>query len=135
MDVGDPSNMERLRKMIGEADVLRDCLGVLSVDDEQIAAEIHKNHAEFGFATCPHTATATYTWRQFDAAMRRADDWILVATAHPAKFETIVEPLIGATVPLPPELADILARPSHSVAIGPDLGELAAAMDEHFADE
>ena len=29
MDVGDPSNMERLRKLIGDADVLRERLGVL----------------------------------------------------------------------------------------------------------
>lgn len=135
MDVGDPSNMERLRKMIGEADVLRDCLGVLSVDDTQIEAEIRRDYAEFGFATCPHTATATHTWRQFDEEMRRANDWILVATAHPAKFETIVEPLIGTAVPLPEELAEILARPSHSVPIAPDLDELAAAMDEYFDNE
>jgi threonine synthase len=135
MDVGDPSNMERLRKMIGEADVLRECLGVLSVDDRQIEAEIRRDYAEFGFATCPHTATASHTWRQFDEEVRRADDWILVATAHPAKFETIVEPLIGTAVPLPEELAEILARPSHSVTIAPELDELAATMDEYFENE
>ena len=43
MDVGDPSNMERLRSMLGEADVLRDCLGVVSVDDEQIEAQIRRD--------------------------------------------------------------------------------------------
>jgi len=134
MDVGDPSNMERLRNLIGEADVLRDCLGVLSVDDEQIEASIRKDFAEFGFATCPHTATASHTWRQFDAELRTANDWILVATAHPAKFETIVEPLIGETVPLPDELADILSRPSRCESIEPHLGSLAAAMGAHFAD-
>jgi len=132
MDVGDPSNMERLRNLLGEADVLRDRLGVLSVDDEQIKAEIRRDFEEFGFATCPHTATATHAWRQMDEALRTAHDWILVATAHPAKFETIVEPLIGETVPLPEELAEILARPSRSIAIAPELAALATAMDEFF---
>ncbi len=132
MDVGDPSNMERLRSMLGEAEVLRDCLGVRSVEDAQIEAEIKRDYAEFGFATCPHTATATHTWRQFDAQMRSQNDWILVATAHPAKFETIVEPLIGTAVPLPDELAEILSRPSRSVAIDADLDALAMAMTEHF---
>ncbi len=132
MDVGDPSNMERLRSIIGEVDVLRDCLGVLGVDDEQIEAEIQRNFAEFGIAICPHTATATHAWRQLDEEIRSANDWILVATAHAAKFETIVEPLIGATVPLPDELADILSRPSRSLAIIPELAALAAAMQEHF---
>ena len=134
MDVGDPSNMERLRNIIGEANVLRDCLGVLSVDDEQIEASIRKDYAEFGFATCPHTATASHTWRQFDEELRTTNDWILVATAHPAKFDTIVEPLIGETVPLPDELADILSRPTRCESIEPHLESLAAAMEAHFAD-
>jgi len=133
MDVGDPSNMERLRNIIGEANVLRDCLGVLSVDDEQIEASIRKDYAEFGFATCPHTATASHTWRQFDEELRTTTDWILVATAHPAKFDTIVEPLIGETVPLPHELADILSRPTRCESIEPHLESLAAAMEAHFA--
>ena len=63
MDVGDPSNMERLRNIIGDAEVLRDCLGVLSVDDDAIRAGIRQDFADFGFATCPHTATATHSWR------------------------------------------------------------------------
>jgi threonine synthase len=132
MDVGDPSNMERLRSIIGDAALLRDCLGVLSVDDDAIRAGIRQDFSDFGFATCPHTATATHTWRQLDPGMRSAHDWILVATAHPAKFETIVEPLIGETVPLPEELAEILSRPSRAVSIEPDLDAVAAAMDEHF---
>jgi threonine synthase len=130
MDVGDPSNMERLRKLIGEADVLRDQLGVASVSDDEIRAAIRQDFTEFGFATCPHTATATHTWRQLEPGLAKQHDWILVATAHPAKFETIVEPLIGERVPLPPELEEILSRPAHSIVIEPNLASLAAALDD-----
>ena len=132
MDVGDPSNMERLRSLVGDAEVLRDRLGVLAVTDDLIEAAIRQDYEEFGFATCPHTATATHTWRNLSDELRAGHDWILVATAHPAKFETIVEPLIGATVPLPEGLADILARPSRSVAIDADLETLGAALREFF---
>jgi threonine synthase len=128
MDVGDPSNMERLRKLVGEADVLREQLGVLSVSDVEIRASILRDFREFGFATCPHTATATHTWRQLDEELASALDWILVGTAHPAKFETIVEPIIGETVPLPPELKEILDRPAHAITIKPDLASLATAI-------
>jgi len=133
MDVGDPSNMERLRNLIGDADVLRERLGVLSVDDETIREEIRRDFEQFGFAVCPHTATATYAWRQLDESLRSQHDWILVATAHPAKFETIVEPLTGERVPLPRELAEILSRPSRSVSIEPDLQSLAGAMRDRFS--
>ncbi len=133
MDVGDPSNMERLRSLVGDAEILRERLGVLSVSDEQIRAAIRKDYDEFGFATCPHTATATHTWRKFSADLRSNHDWILVATAHPAKFETIVEPLIDDTVALPAELAEMLSRPSRCVEIAADPGALADAMSEYFA--
>ena len=100
---------------------------------EDIEAAIRRDFHEFGFATCPHTATATHTWRQLDDALKSEHDWILVATAHPAKFETIVEPLIGTSVPLPDGLADILARPSRSFAIDADLAALDAALQEFFS--
>ena len=134
MDVGDPSNMERLRALVGDADVLREHLGVLSVTDEQIKAAIRRDFAEFGFATCPHTATASHTWRQLDGELANAHDWILVGTAHPAKFETIVEPIIGETVPLPPELEEILSRPAHAFSIKADLESLAAAIGARYFD-
>ena len=40
--------------------------------------------------------------REHGAPARR---WVLVATAHPAKFREIVEPLIGRAVPVPQSLA------------------------------
>jgi threonine synthase len=133
MDVGDPSNMERLRGLLGDAEVLRDRLGVVSVDDDQIRAEIRRDFDDFGLAVCPHTATATHAWRHFDAATRAATGWILVATAHAAKFETIVEPLIGTRVPLPVALAGIMERPSRSVPIEPVLAAMYEAMAQYFA--
>jgi threonine synthase len=102
---------------------------VLSVNDQQIEESIRKDFAEFGFATCPHTATATHTWRQLDADVADAHDWILVATAHPAKFETIVEPLIGAGVPVPPELGVLLSRPTSAISIEPTLASLAKVLE------
>ena len=129
MDVGDPSNMERLRHLVGEAEVLREQLGVLSVDDDEIRASIRQDFDEFGFATCPHTATATHAWRHLDDDIARRHDWILVATAHPAKFETIVEPLIGEPVPVPPELAELLSRPAHAITIDPTLIALASELE------
>lgn len=132
MDVGDPSNMERLRGLLGDAEELRNHIGVASVSDGEIEESIRRDFAEFGFATCPHTATATKVWRDMDADERSRVDWILVATAHPAKFETVVEPLIGASVPLPPELQEILSKPSRSVNISPSIDALAESMRDRF---
>jgi threonine synthase len=55
-----------------------------------------------------------------------------VSTAHAAKFESVVEPLIGETVPLPAALAEILHRPSSETRIEPTLAALASALDQGF---
>jgi threonine synthase len=132
MDVGDPSNMERLRGLLGDAETLRQHIAVFAVEDADIQAAIRQDFDDFGFATCPHTATATHVWRHMDADCRNENDWILVATAHPAKFETVVEPLIGTRIALPPELEVILSKTSRSVMIPPTLKALTEAMHARF---
>tara|TARA_Y100000385_G_C12599520_1_gene428199 strand:- start:54 stop:560 length:507 start_codon:yes stop_codon:yes gene_type:complete len=127
MDVGNPSNMERLRHLVGDAKVLRNKIGVSSVEDNEIEEAIKKDHETFGFTTCPHTATATHVWRNLDTALQK-HHWIIVATAHPAKFETIVEPLIEEKIPMPPDLANILSKTTSAVDIEPTLGGLSDAL-------
>ncbi|MEX0707938.1 MAG: threonine synthase [Woeseia sp.] len=132
MDVGNPSNMERLIAMHGDADALAGMLRAVAVSDAEIEEQIRLNDREFGLATCPHTATATHAWRALPAAERASTDWILVATAHAAKFEAIVEPLIGRTVPVPPELQKLLERPNHAERIQPTLAALGNALASRF---
>jgi len=133
MDMGNPSNMERLRYLFGEADELNGIISAVSVSDREIEQEIRQNFSEFGLVTCPHTATATHAWRQLTDEQRSANDWILVATAHPAKFEQIVEPIIGQAIPLPEEMASILSRERRYQKIEPDLQSMTAALDQRFS--
>ena len=132
MDVGNPSNMERLRSIGGDSASLARQVRATAVDDDEIRDELLKTYREFGVAVCPHTATGLRAWRRLDEIERVEKDWLIAATAHPAKFEQIVEPVIGADVPLPQELADILARPRRFETIQPTLAALAAALDNRF---
>jgi threonine synthase len=122
MDVGAPSNFERLRWLYPEASALRAAFRATAVDDAQIRASIRRTWDAFGIAICPHTATAMSVREMMRAASDR--EVAVVATAHPAKFETIVEPLIGTRVAPPPALAALLARPSHSRPIAADYDAL-----------
>jgi threonine synthase len=132
MDVGNPSNMERVLALFGNAASLHRVVKAVSVSDRHIEEEIREGTSEFGFAICPHTATACHVYRHLSDEERRMKDWIVVATAHPAKFEQIVEPLTGQILPLPDSLRAILDRPSHSVTIEPDLASFEAALEEGF---
>ena len=81
------------------------------------------------FAICPHTATAVHALAQHRAHNQPdGATWAIAATAHPAKFESIVEPLVGADVPPPPALAALLTRPAHAEPMPPTYDGLVAAL-------
>jgi threonine synthase len=123
MDVGDPSNMERLRDLMPEFAELRRDVEAYPVSDGAIREQIAKDHSRYGRVWCPHTATAFWVYDHLPEA-RRAQSWIAVATAHPAKFEQIVEPVIGEAVPVPESLAKLLALPARAYPLKPDLQAL-----------
>ncbi len=129
MDVGNPSNMERLRWLFPEWRDLRGQVATESVTDDEIRATIRRDYRELGQTWCPHTATAACAWRRLDDS-RRKERWVLVATAHPAKFNDIVEPLIGAAIPVPAALAALLALPSQQKLVDPTLADLRGALEE-----
>jgi len=125
MDVGDPSNMERLFALYPDREaLLRDACSA-SFDDATIRDAIARGPAEWGRVWCPHTATAVRLREQLSR-----EDWVVVATAHPAKFETVVEPLIGRSIEPPPRLAELLDRPRHVVEIDPEVDALARGLAE-----
>ena len=128
MDVGDPSNMARLLAFAGDAAAVRRCVRAQSVDDAAIREEIAGTYRESGRIACPHTATALHVLRTMPEDERAGRDWIVVATAHPAKFERIIEPIIGRTVEVPATLAALLDRPAHATDIEPCLEDLAAIL-------
>ena len=124
MDVGDPSNMERLRALYPQLQDLRAAVSACSVSDEEIRARIRAGFRDHGQMWCPHTATAAEAWERLSPARRRERRWVLVSTAHAAKFREIVEPLIGRDVPVPETLARLFARPTQYIEIDATLAAL-----------
>ena len=129
MDVGSPSNLERLTAMYPDALALRSAISAVSIDDGAIRARIRADHERYGAIWCPHTATAAEAFVRLDAARRQAGHWVLVATAHPAKFREIVEPLIGRPVPVPESLERLFKRPAHFAEIDATMPALCAALE------
>lgn len=122
MDVGNPSNMERLRALYDFAQIKQQ-VSAHSVDDAAIRARIKHDVQALQQVWCPHTATAAEVYWKLPAD-KLAQEWVLVSTAHPAKFNDIVEPLISRAVPVPPALAKLLSLPRHETEIPPQLAAL-----------
>ncbi len=125
MDVGAPSNFERLRWLVPDEDALRAGFRSISVGDAVIRDTLREVWTRHGVALCPHTATAIHALD----SLAPDGSWAVAATAHPAKFETIVEPLIGHTVAPPQALAALLARPAHADPMPADYAALRAQLE------
>ena len=124
MDVGAPSNFERIRALYDDdLDRMREDLVGAAFEDSAVVAEIGRVYSEHGYLLDPHGAIAWLALQQSLAQSPRATG-VFLATAHPAKFREVVEPAIGQAVPLPATLADALARPRGSVRLGVDYSAL-----------
>jgi threonine synthase len=108
MDVGDPSNMERLTHLFGDFEQFGAEVSAFSVDDATITDTIRQVWETRSYIVCPHTATGEFVRTSLDLS----EPTVVYATAHPAKFDTVVEPVVGQTVPVPPQLAELLDKPS-----------------------
>lgn len=125
MDVGDPSNAERLRHLFADVASLRAALTAYTIDDAAIRARIRDGFERYGQIWCPHTAAAA---EAFSRHGNRGDGrWVIAATAHPAKFPEVVEPLIGRRVELSPALAALPAS-IPPTEIAPTLDALRSAL-------
>ena len=127
MQIGNPSNMERLRALFPSVDKLREHMQADTVTDNQIRARIKTDAQTIQRIWCPHTAVAAEVYHRL-AVKKAQGPWVIVATAHPAKFNDIVEPLIGRSVPVPEALAKLLDLPRHEREIAPTLDALRSEL-------
>ena len=128
MDVGNPSNLERLMALFPDQPTLRAALRAVSIDDEATRQRIRTDFERYGRVWCPHSAVAAEAYARLAPDERAHGRWVLVATAHPAKFREIVEPLIGATLTMPQNLARLFDRPSSCTEIEATLDALNSSL-------
>jgi threonine synthase len=126
MDVGNPSNFERMLWLYGGQleSMQADVTGVCHTD-EDVRETIRRVHEQRGYLLDPHSAIAYMGLVGRDGQERRdalrGRRGVFLATAHPAKFAEIVDPIVGRDMEKPAPLVEALARPRHVIRIGPTL--------------
>ena len=89
------------------------------VSDDETRRTILQHYRSTQRIVDPHTATALASAKMFEA---QADEHlVVVATAHPAKFQDTIEKTIGCPAQTPERLAQVLDRREHYTHIAKDL--------------
>ncbi len=129
MDVGDPSNFERMLWLFdGDVDRMRQVVAGSRHDDAETGRIMRRVHQDSGYLLDPHTAVGYLGLRHRLAALPEPAPGVVLATAHPAKFRHEIEPLLGLRVELPRRLQRCLELESRALDIPARLDALASFL-------
>lgn len=121
MDVGNPSNFERIKHLFGNSDAaIRNVIKGYSYTDEQTRETIRDLFEKEDVLICPHTAIGYRAANEFQADEISAHPVVTLATAHPVKFRDVIEPETGHKINIPERLEKWMKREKKSITIGND---------------
>jgi threonine synthase len=119
MDVGDPSNFERLASLFdGDLRSMRRLIRGSSWTDDATRETIRLVHDRCGYVLDPHAAVAYRAWQEYvrgTAGMPGRRPGIVLATAHPAKFLESYDDRVRASVTIPDRLSARMGQPKRSL--------------------
>ncbi|PID75858.1 MAG: threonine synthase [Deltaproteobacteria bacterium] len=85
-------------------DIVKRDFASMSVSEEEVAqtiADVYRSHT---YILDPHTAVGVCA---AEALKKGGVPMVCLATAHPAKFANVIEPVLGLTPPVPGSIADL----------------------------
>ena len=130
MDVGNPSNMERVRDLCGDIDTLRTEVSAVAVSDDEIRATIRDEYARHRAGLVPaygdRACTSIAICRRPNGAIAH---WIVGGDGASGQVRHALSSRcsVRAVAP-PPELMRLLDLPASHERIDPDLPQLAARL-------
>jgi Threonine synthase len=146
MDVGHPSNFERMSWLYhGDVDAMRHDIAGARYTDTDVCDTIRQVYETRGYLLDPHSAIGYLGARSVVSGLSRTSDLpsgvvsgfsrtspiVFLATAHPAKFAEIVDPIIGRPVEKPAPLAQALAKPRHIIRIDATFDAVHSVLTEN----
>jgi threonine synthase len=134
MDVGNPSNFERLVEVFGgDSRAMAAAIHGASVSDADTVAGMRETWERFGVLVDPHTAVGCVAASRFVAAGGSPPGGVIVlSTAHPGKFAETVRAATGRTPELPEQLARCLRLPKQAARIPAGLDALRRLLLDRF---
>lgn len=126
MDVGAPSNFDRVRELYGNSyQRVRQVLRGYAVTDEETVATIRRVYESYEYLLCPHSAVA---WAVAERCMEEGTRPLVVATASPIKFAGEIQAATGIPVDDAAEIERLRGLPARKHTLVNDIGALEALL-------
>lgn len=133
MDVGDPSNFERLDMIFSHSSKeFEKTISAYSFSDTQTKKKMNAVYQDYGYMLDPHGAVGMLGIEKYLRENSPDSSGIFLETAHPAKFLDVVQDAVGVKPDLPQTLKDCLGRQKCSVKIENDYKELEKILSERY---
>lgn len=119
MDVGRPSNFERLQTMFdGDHRRMAALIHGQSIDETVTRETMRRYFEEYGVQVCPHTAVGLAAADRYGVGSPESGlRSVVLATAHPGKFADIVKDATGRYPLMPERLERALEAPGTSISM------------------
>lgn len=131
MDVGDPSNFERILYLFEDDHrKVKKAMWGTSFSDAATKRAIRQVYESLGYLMDPHTAIGYLAVQEYAESENSyfnesaSVPYVILSTAHPAKFGDVIEPVIGEEIEIPGRLKDCLDKEKQSVAMNNEYPEL-----------
>lgn len=124
MDVGNPSNLERILDMFqDDRNEIQKKIISFYFDDYQTKKAIKECYTNYNYVLDPHGAVAFLAGKSYKTKFRNKTA-IILETAHPAKFKEIVENVIEEKIEIPSRLQEALKKEKMSVVMSNNFSSL-----------
>lgn len=121
MDVGDPSNFARIYDLYkGDFSKIKSEISGATYSDNQIAETIKFCFKDNHYLLDPHGACG---FRALNEQLKEDENGLFLETAHPAKFKSIVESIIGSSIEIPGKLMTFMKGVKKSVPLSRDFND------------
>ena len=126
MDVGDPSNFARVIDLYGHSHkAITAEIGGARYTDEDITETIKTCYTQTGYLLDPHGACG---YQALKDMLREGETGVFLETAHPAKFLSTVENIIGEKVEIPEKLQAFMRGTKQSVELSKEFADFKAFL-------
>ncbi len=133
MDVGNPSNFERLIELYGSTwNKIKQEIRGYAFDDGATLNAIREMYEESGYLLDPHGAVGHLAWKSYSREERGYELGVVLETAHPAKFIDVVSLAVNEEIPIPSPLAELLNKEKKSFELEADYERFKEWLIESF---